>query len=493
MSGLKEGELSEEGQRETADDVAGLFFTLPYVAGMGVTKGAVITFRGSVRLSQSVYNRIYNKAEKALKKEMEKMKKRIEDACRTSTVDISSLYKTPSIDEIKTQSLTEEQKRISSIEKLVSFLTKERKQRRAYEKQHGLRDDISKEIEEEIKRYRREKEKQENQMKSKEALIDKMSSDKDKKDILSLISFINNVCSLIGEFYPDIVKEIKAKLDSVTHDKRGLRTIVRRYKLEDKVNILKDPSVRENLLRVISYRFKYESSPFIYNLNEKTRDEFYNIFKRLREKAEKKTLKEKDFQDIEKILVRHFKEAEIQDREKRFKETVDKVKRGFSNRGYKRIFTRKTKDYLIVEGQKDDGRKARVSIVLPDIEDEKKTIIKIEVDEEGYKSVEEWNQEGGALAKELESLGIVINFNEMMTHFNGELLENAVNVLAKELKRKYPGEDFEVMIENSSYIMINGVKCYWGVNTKPSDIVSKYMETQKTRRIEERQRIKEEG
>jgi|GEM_PF-6560917 hypothetical protein len=485
MSGKKEGILQVtevEGEWPGGGpsvDILTPLVGLSIAGGAAVLAGGMTLYRGLLWIPRSLYRSVSKVAQRTVDREIQKIEQRITDALKMEKpTHIPSTHESsPSDRVLEGSALTPERAEIESMESLIALFTEEKDRRQEYEQKKGLRNDVSKEIEKEIQEYKRRKKEREEALKRREEELKKMKeleTGEKKKELLKKIDRIYNIYNLLKEAYPDVVKNIKRELREIKLEKATINMLVKKYKLEKRLQSFQDPSVREGLLKLTSLRLKYEAIPFIQMLNPSQKDKFYEMLKTKRLKAEHGQLTEGDLRELYAILEEHQKMAEEMDRQNRFKWAKDRAIRALNNKGYNSIETESKGSYLEIVGTKKDGKKASISILRPDVEDESQPRLKIEIKEERYSDEEEWNAEGRELARELESLGIVLEFKEVMTHFKGKLLKSAAQVLKSELEAKVPDKTFEVRVEEDNYITINGMKLQWSVGTSTSELLSHY-------------------
>jgi len=476
---------------------------LPLAVGAVALGGGIAVCRGAVRLTGEVYDRIASTVDRSLQQEFQKTSQAIDDTIRRIRSMKELTYSTPSFDLLQETIFSAEQEEIGKIDDIVRMLEEEKKTRTAFERKRRLRRDVSGKIQKDIEAYRRKKEDLERALKEREDALKKQAEQKKMETYLKALDHAYSLCRALDPFYPEICKEARAALGCAAHTESAVRRVVLKQSLQEKLQCIEDSSIRRNLDRIRGIRMKYESEPTLQLLPDQRRKEFFDGIKELVGLAETGTSLDSPLDDIQKRFAEDYQESLRLDQERRFEETRLKVSEALGKRGYSTIRESEQGNYFLLEGEKADGRQARISILLPTADDESGKHILSEIEQDGYEDEKAWNKEGRELFREMESLGVLTEVDEMMTHFKGRLTENGVQMIKKRLQEEYPDRNFElVIVENSNQILIreqNGGTFEADFNFGPSITEQDFMSTVRDEingssggQVPERERLREE-
>lgn len=503
MSGRKEGVLIEtKDQGASLVDVISPLMKISIAGSSTLLKGSGSVCRGMVRIPGAIHKKVYERADEMVSKEVKEMRRKIEHAFKIANQH-EAYFETPRSETTKENVVfipeIEEIEGEKGIEELIEFLAVEKKVRECYEKKKGLRNDVSEEIKAEIEKYkemRRGKEKEIKKREEKHKELERFKNEKKKRELLKKINEIYSICSRLKEIYPDVVAEVKKRIGEFDLNRATAGDILRlknKYKLDKKLAYIQSESIRENLLGLVSLRLKYEAAPFSQMLDENKRNKFYEKFKNKRLKAEADRLKEGDFEELKEMIENHRREAEEVDKKKRFKQAKEKTIIALKSRGYETVKGIEQGEYYRLRGIKADGKETFIRILNPEESEESQPIIKLEINENGYSDneVDKWMNEGRSLARELESLGIVLDFKEVVTHFKGKIIASKIEEVKKKIEEKGKKE-VEVRIEENNYISINGSKLAWRVGTNIDELIARYSQVTESEEETEKKMLREE-
>lgn len=441
-------------------------------------------FKGAVRLTQEFYNNLQQQINDGLKKKIEEMEKAFDKVLEFNTnkegKNVELVF--PSYEKKLLQETNE-------IDLLIEHLEGWKESRKKIEEQKELRKDLSEQIQKQIDELIEKKNELEERQKKYS-----MADDNKVNEIKEKAKSLMDKCSLLSDIYPDWAEKTISILNQRKLNSRILRTIER--EINNKLDYINDPSKKEKLLKLSCLRKKFEAIPFLFRLSHDKKEEFYKKLTDIIQNIESGFFNNQEIQELEGDIEKLRKGAIEADKKARFEEAKDKAIKALYNRGYSLVKEKDVGYYLELEGTKTDGKKAKIKVLKPDAEDNMSPMI-IEIDQNGYNDSKEWENEGKELAWELESLGLIVDFEEISTHFKGKLLQNAARSLKKKMEQKAGISPLEVKIEGEDRITIvykNGSQkqIEWREYMSLNDVISNLQETPSEDRVQRGALLEEE-
>ncbi|MBN1997893.1 hypothetical protein JW935_10100 [candidate division KSB1 bacterium] len=472
MSGAKRGSSVSP---EVIAALAIAPIALTFLAAKVGVKAGVALCRGAVRLSNEIYNTVYDKADQLAKEQVQRAQKEIRAVMEN--IHKPDDFKIPSFEKLANQAAIPNEESVVFLQKKLDLLRDEKSAREEYEKSKNLRNNISQKITREIQKCQ---EKLAWEIQNREKVLEDQKrklaqlKQQEKNEMAELIAQINSVCAnSISLFYPEMVREIKEKLAESSHNYDNLRQLVRTNPYRALVKKLKSLSEEKiaDLSKLLRIKQEYDVIPIMNDrLSEDSKKRFQKLYFDLQIKAEAGNLSDDDVANLKEKLKLLKREAEQADQKHRFIETIMSVQQALDNRGYTSISqqTSSCGRYLVLTGKKPDGKKVTVHLLLPEISTRQPDVLSFSVDQAGYADKSEWIKEGSAFAREIESLGVLLNFREAMTFFNGKLLKSAVQNLQRQWSREQPGIQIELVEDN--IISINGNNVKWPIEASVEDM-----------------------
>lgn len=433
------------------------------VVGVGAVGAyaAAKLVQGAVRLTAECISAVDSYAQEVVKEEVERIEQsfasRKMNKSVINKVDIYALMSSKIDDKIETST------------KIVTKLEEIKKERKTIEKRKELTAKISSSIEEQIKAYQLEKQALEAE---KHRVIEKyetMIADGARKGKLEKLEDIYGLCEEIKNIYPELAEKTREKFTLDNIEGKAVRILDNTIKeLQKKKEHCDDAVVSEKLLKLIALKLQYEANPFISKIEDKYKDAFYKLYSDMVKLAEQNVIKDKNYQQINNMIDDHKAKGVIADRIQRYEFGVEKAKDALMELGYITIVDEKNGDYQVITGTKADGKQSSISILHYSAGQDKDTLspITIDISENNYAEHKDAEKEGQAIAKMLESLGIVIDFKETKTHFKNKLIQNAITLLQDKLK----GEDIEII--DDSNIKIGDRKLEWSANLSVNEFIT---------------------
>ena len=433
MSGCKVGTAvtyaAQESLLNSAIEVGIASLSLGLTGATQLTGlGAKIFIKSTLGLGKKLYNKVDQALENKIKEETEIINRNIEKLFKTQK-DVIPKDDKEQIDfklNINDASNT-------NLEKLRGFFTdKLQKLETAwldYEKTNSLRNEQSRSISELSKRISKlisqPADKARTQHISKSSFQIKDTDEKKLK-------YIEERCVFLQRLYPQQVQKI---IDAIGLIRKGEKRLAELEKWEEfkklksKWRALEEnEEKRKTIQRLFSIQTKYFANPIFVSCSKYK--EAKRQFEICADRVFEPNFQESELEKLKKTLAEFMKEAKQEDRKKRFEEMKKKIIESLGNRNYSSYKETELKEYLKIEAKKQSGKKAIVKLLKPNVEEDL-PVIKIEIDQSGYNKKEEWEQEGRELAKEISSQGILLNFEETMTHFKGEVLEEGIRYLER--------------------------------------------------------------
>ncbi|RMH77215.1 MAG: hypothetical protein D6681_21050, partial [Calditrichaeota bacterium] len=181
-----------------------------------------------------------------------------------------------------------------------------------------------------------------------------------------------------------------------------------------------------------------------------------------------------DLQGLEESLLETCRQR---DEAHRFEEAVKKARDALYNRGFTRIGQHNTPDgrYRVLTGTDAAGHRAYIRIICPGVSEENTPHIQIKADDFTYDSEEACVQVRKGLMYELESLGLYMDFEEVLTHYRDKVREEALEEVRRRLQENHP----EIRVERADdgRIKVNGKDFRWQVGTSVDEFIDRVTES----------------
>jgi|GEM_PF-3724011 len=432
MSGCKVGTAvtyaAQESLLNSAIEVGIASLSLGLTGATQLTGlGAKIFIKSTLGLGKKLYNKVDEALENKIKEETEIINRNIEKLFKTQK-DVIPKDDKEQIDfklNINDASNT-------NLEKLRGFFTdKLQKLETAwldYENANSLRNKPSRSISELSKRISKLISQPADKARTQHISKSSFQEDTDEKKL----KYIEERCVFLQRLYPQQVQKIINAIGSIRGGEKRLADLEKWEefkKLKSKWRALEESEEkRRTIQRLFSIQTKYFANPIFVSCSKY--EEAKRQFERCVDRVFEPNFQESELEKLKKTLAEFMKEAKQEDRKKRFEEMKKKIIESLRNRNYSSYKETELKEYLKIEAKQQSGKKAIVELLKPDVEEDL-PVIKIEIDQSGYNKKEEWEQEGRELAKEISSQGILLNFEETMTHFKGEVLEEGIRYLER--------------------------------------------------------------
>ncbi|RMG28244.1 MAG: hypothetical protein D6732_18980, partial [Methanobacteriota archaeon] len=361
----------------------------------------------------------------------------------------------------------------AALQQFLAQLEQKRALREEYEKIRGLRADVSRQIDADIQEYREklarlQKEKQRRKA-ARETELRRLAEQQQQ----AYFRLLERVQPLIGQtmeaLYPEQVHKLRQALKNQERDLTTLDRFENNRtfrELRKKAALFQDAHIRHQLEQLLQWKLQFLADPLLSTfLLDSERKEVEQRFSSKRYKAEKGELTESDLMELNRLREEVLERCRRRDEQQRFDRTVETAKKALFSQGYTQISISDSPDgrFRVLTGTKPDGHRAFVRVICPGVSDESTPHIELEMDDYTYGSEQECTAARQALGRELESLGVYLNFEEVFTHFQGKILHSAVEELRRQLQEKHP----EIKVErvNDNLIRINGKEYNWKVNT----------------------------